>query len=799
MKINNNKGITIVALVITIILMLILAGISIQSMTGTGIFESAKRAELENKRAQVSEYLNLKLLTQQMLNSTGSTEKIIKATREDVNKNISELKEIGKEVTVEETSTEEDGEEVEIYFYVIVDKDVYKVSLKGVEFIGEQGKFPPIIKIESATSTTDSITVQVKTWRNQGGKIKYYIKEKDGEKYIEKETTTEETYTYTELEQNKTYSIKIEAIAENKQTAEVTKDITVGSVPNIEEGDIIFTYTVDGTEINKETWTNKTVTVTATLNTDITGYKLQTSKDGKNWEKTASQVFTENGKIYVSLYEGNNYGGSATGNVTNIDKLAPKDFTPTATSTTNSLTVTASTTDADATTAYGKSGIAGYRFKLDSGSWTNYQTSGTYTWKNLKQTTNHTITVEAKDNAGNTKEETVSKGTGTVTDLTEANVTFTYSPSDWTNKDVTATVSTTITGYTLQTSKDGKTWESKTSQTYSSNGYIYARLWDGTNFGDSATGNFTNIDKTKPVVTGATATTNKITITATDEASGIVGYAVTTSNTAPSSFTDVANTKTLSVAPTGYKQGTTYYVWVKDKAGNVSTSKSTATGKVTDLTEANVTFTYSPSGWTNKDVTVTVSTTLTGYTLQTSKDGKTWESKTSQTYSSNGYIYARLWDGTNFGGSATGNFTNIDKLAPTISMALKSTETGINSVTLSVGITDENSGLGKIEWYYGTTNNPTTKAGTTEVTTLNGTQKGPTTAQTKAYTVTGLSAGTTYYFKAIIYDVAGNQTTSSVISAKTQNPTAADISYTPSDSSWKVDNVKSALDYLYNR
>ena len=219
MKINNNKGITIVALVITIILMLILAGISIQSMTGTGIFESAKRAELENKRAQVSEYLNLKLLTQQMLNSTGSAEKIIKATREDVNKNIGELKEIGKEVTVEETSTEEDGEEVEIYFYVIVDKDVYKVSLKGVEFIGEQGKFPPIIKIESATSTTNSITVKVKTWRNQGGKIKYYIKAENEEKYTEKETTTEEIYTYTELEQNKTYSIKIEAIAENKQTA----------------------------------------------------------------------------------------------------------------------------------------------------------------------------------------------------------------------------------------------------------------------------------------------------------------------------------------------------------------------------------------------------------------------------------------------------------------------------------------------------------------------------------------------------------------------------------------------------
>ena len=399
---KQSKGITLVALVITIILMLLLAGISIQAMTGTGIFESAKRAELENKRAQVSEYLNLKLLTQQMLNSTGSAEQIIKATREDVNKNISELKEIGKEVTVEETSTEEDGEEVEIYFYVIVDKDVYKVSLKGVEFIGEQGKFPPIIKIESATSTTNSITVKVKTWRNQGGKIKYYIKTENEEKYTEKETTTEETYTYTELEQNKTYSIKIEAIAENKQTAEVTKDITVGSVPNIEEGDIIFTYTVDGTEINKETWTNKTVTVTATLNTDITGFTLQTSKDGENWENTASQVFTENGKIYITLYDGKNYGGSATGNITNIDKLAPNEFTPTVeTNTITSLKVTGKTTDKEATEKYEKSEIKQYYFSKDNGATWVTNNSNSYIFDNLTYAQTYNIKMKAEDNAGN--------------------------------------------------------------------------------------------------------------------------------------------------------------------------------------------------------------------------------------------------------------------------------------------------------------------------------------------------------------------------------------------------------------
>ena len=40
-----NKGITLVALVITIIILLILATISIQSLTNTGLFKKAQKAK----------------------------------------------------------------------------------------------------------------------------------------------------------------------------------------------------------------------------------------------------------------------------------------------------------------------------------------------------------------------------------------------------------------------------------------------------------------------------------------------------------------------------------------------------------------------------------------------------------------------------------------------------------------------------------------------------------------------------------------------------------------------------------
>ena len=62
------------------------------------------------------------------------------------------------------------------------------------------------------------------------------------------------------------------------------------------------------------------------------------------------------------------------------------------------------------------------------------------------------------------------------------------------------------------------------------------------------------------------------------------------------------------------KQSTKYYVWVKDQAGNVSEVASTTTGTVAGLTDANTIFSKTPNDWTNKDVTVTASTTEKKFT-----------------------------------------------------------------------------------------------------------------------------------------------------------------------------------------
>ena len=59
---TNNKGITLIALVITIIVLLILAGVSIAMLTGqNGILNQATNAKTETAKAEAIERINMEL------------------------------------------------------------------------------------------------------------------------------------------------------------------------------------------------------------------------------------------------------------------------------------------------------------------------------------------------------------------------------------------------------------------------------------------------------------------------------------------------------------------------------------------------------------------------------------------------------------------------------------------------------------------------------------------------------------------------------------------------------------------
>jgi len=75
-----------------------------------------------------------------------------------------------------------------------------------------------------------------------------------------------------------------------------------------------------------DTWTNEDVTVTA--NVDLSGYDIQMSDDGTNWESGNTVTLDKNGKVYArAVKNGSQVGNITEGEVTNIDKELPEPGT----------------------------------------------------------------------------------------------------------------------------------------------------------------------------------------------------------------------------------------------------------------------------------------------------------------------------------------------------------------------------------------------------------------------------------------------------------------------------------------
>ena len=570
--IRKKNGITLIALVITIIVLLILSGITIQSITNKGIISNAKRAELENKRAQISETLQLRLITEQSNNPFGNSEEIISATRESVIENIDEIKQLGKDVTVEEISTEENFEKVDDYFYVVVDDDIYKVEQDGVKFIGKTSEMSPAIRVKAISAKLNSITVQVATQRNEGGKLEYYIKKDSDEDYKLSKTITDQNYTYDGLEEDTKYSIKIVAVAKNKKTAEVVVEKnTKKPVADLTEANAKFAYSPSG-------WTN--TNVVATASTDVTGYTIQTSLDGKTWTSTSSQTLTSNGKVYARLWDGEDAGGMLTGNVTAIDKVAPVINTNLNISnvTTKSLTLNITTTDANS----GLGKIIWYYKKSTESSYKNIeqvytqlngktagattQTTKTYTLDNLSSGT-YDVYAEIYDVAGN-------RTTSTVVNTTLAVIAVNNYNGVYDGSAHTATLSSNIQGTTFKYGTTNGSYTLSSIPTYTNAG-TYTIYWQASKGYVIATGSATvKIEKANSTIS-LSASNGYITVTSNSDGSV----------SATSSNTGIANVpvtgRSIRIVPVTNGGSGTFTVSVVVNESTNYKASSTATQSVT--------------------------------------------------------------------------------------------------------------------------------------------------------------------------------------------------------------------------
>ena len=94
MKIKSNKGITLIALIITIIILLILAAVTIMSLTGDGIIEKSKQAKIEYEKGKKEEEGLL----------SGYLSKMDEISSEESNSSTGERPQIGDKVAYNEGS-----------------------------------------------------------------------------------------------------------------------------------------------------------------------------------------------------------------------------------------------------------------------------------------------------------------------------------------------------------------------------------------------------------------------------------------------------------------------------------------------------------------------------------------------------------------------------------------------------------------------------------------------------------------------------------------------------------------------
>ena len=163
---NKNKGITLIALVITIIILLILAGISISALTNQGLFKNAKIAQNATEKAEKEQGQRLNEYEDEINKYLGNS----KDESKDETKGITVEEAIKKNGALSTTDNTElkDAKNNKIVvpagFKIVegattVDKgivieDVTETATKGSQFV-----WIPVGKITKADGTTTTITL----------------------------------------------------------------------------------------------------------------------------------------------------------------------------------------------------------------------------------------------------------------------------------------------------------------------------------------------------------------------------------------------------------------------------------------------------------------------------------------------------------------------------------------------------------------------------------------------------------------------------------------------------------------
>jgi len=581
---SDRKGITLIALVVTIIVLLILSGVTISTVfSDDGII---KRAQQAKESAEISAYqdrIDMIILNWQLDKSMSD-----EITLDDLWDRLRDAG-IAEDITELEDSpgsnilTTKEG-----YQFVIETDENNDVK---VEYIGKDGQLLPRITIVDQTNTEDSISLEIKVSYLYDGTISYYLYKEGTEEPISSiEKVTDLTANFTGLSKDGIYYIEIVAENDNGPTTKRTDAIVLletGTI-TIETGYPIWLG--DGTAKIKLT----TTSTVGELQYQVTNENGQVVTSWTNYSGEITGLrngYKVEGRIKYGVVETNNdYIFELK------DDIEPNIGIEVGIKTTKSIEVrVTSVNDSES----GMPETKQYNYYIKPSSASEYgeakasSPNTSYTFTDLDAGTAYDIKVTTKDNAENEgKAEKLAESTVAIGGATEGLETGVITAtSSWVG-DGTATVTLeTTSGLTIQYQKNSISdngWENYTGIiTGLVNGnYVAARLTDGKNYGDEATVNIKDDILPEPAtgVSSLNSTTmiigetKTVTVELSDLQSGINAseskWVFNTTNTAIATTDAVwqnantfASSKNITLQAT--KDGTYYlHILSTDNAGN---------------------------------------------------------------------------------------------------------------------------------------------------------------------------------------------------------------------------------------
>ena len=236
---SDHKGITLIALVVTIIVLLILAGVTINTVfSDNGIvkraIEAGDQAEISAYKDQI-EMVRLNWQLDRAMNDSITVQTLI---------NRLESAGLAEEVV-------ESGEGI----YDITTKEGYQFVLEldaqgngTIEYVGKNGELLPRITVIDDSTTENSINLEIRASYLYEGKISYYLYKVGIDEAIDKkEETTETKIEFTGLELGQEYRIEIKAKNENGETSKEVGPVVILPTGTITEEPGYPIWVGDGT------------------------------------------------------------------------------------------------------------------------------------------------------------------------------------------------------------------------------------------------------------------------------------------------------------------------------------------------------------------------------------------------------------------------------------------------------------------------------------------------------------------------------------------------------------------------